>query len=93
MVRMCGRYHRSCNCSDAEMQICLSVLIADFLEVLQWNVMLRGWGQDPDGSPGDLTDLGGLHQAIDMTTHAFVSMPALEAWCAENGVGIWKRVD
>jgi hypothetical protein len=30
------------------MQMCLSVLIADFLEILQWNVMLRG-GQDVDG--------------------------------------------
>jgi hypothetical protein len=73
------------------MQLCLSALIADFLEVLQWNVVLRGRGQDVDGSPGDLMDLGEIHHAIDMTTHAFRSVRELEAWCAANGVGLLKR--
>ena len=46
MIRMCGKNGRTCECEDAEAHICLGVLIADFLETIQWNVMLTGKHKD-----------------------------------------------
>ena len=46
MIRMCGKNGRTCDCEDAEAHVCLGALIADFLETLQWNVMLTGKHKD-----------------------------------------------